>query len=66
MSANQSLQVTVNSVNPILDQKRKSCMEAVNGLSPTAVKNLTELMKSPKALTYLDSSIKFMGLKAFL
>jgi hypothetical protein len=66
MSANQPLQVTVKPVNPIVDQKRKECMEAVNGLSPTAVKNLKELIKSAKALTYLDSNIKFIGLKAFL
>lgn len=58
--------VTVKTENPLVDKQRKSCMEAINTLSPTAVKNLTKLIQSPKAISYLDSNLKFMGLKAFL
>ena len=59
-------QVTVKQDNPITAGQRTVIMNAVNDLSPTAVKNLKKLLDKPKAIQYLNSDIKFMGLNAFL
>tara|TARA_R110002074_G_scaffold86875_7_gene191849 strand:- start:19329 stop:19523 length:195 start_codon:yes stop_codon:yes gene_type:complete len=62
----QTKTVTVTPVNPIVDGQKVACMEAINNLSPTGVKNLKKLLDSPKAMGYLKNDLSFMKLKFFI
>lgn len=48
------------------DMMRKNCMEAINGLSETELRNFEKLLKSDKAKSYLGNNIKFQVLKSFI
>ena len=51
---------------PLADMKREKCLEAVNELSDTAIKNLSQLINSPKAKEYLENDSRFKKLKLFI
>lgn len=48
------------------DMKRKNCMEAINGLTDTELKNFEKLLNSIKAKSYLGNPIKFAMLQKFM
>ncbi|WP_291866655.1 hypothetical protein [Maribacter sp.] len=58
--------VTVKETSPMVDFKRKNCMETINTLTDTELKNLETLLKSAKARGYLGNNLKFMKLKIFI
>lgn len=45
---------------------RKTALQAVNELTTDQLKRVTKLVKSPKALGYLSSDLKFAILNKFL
>jgi len=56
--------IKANSEIELLNLER--VVKSIENLSPDQLKRLGELLKSPKALDYLSSDIKFRTLKAFL
>lgn len=62
-----ALTVTVKTTgDQMADLSKRSCMEAINNLGKTEVKNLKKLVNNPKAMAYLGSNLKFMMLQKFL
>ncbi|MFV5702192.1 hypothetical protein ACM55F_10000 [Flavobacterium sp. XS2P12] len=45
---------------------RKTAIDAVNDLSTDQLKRVLKMVKSPKALAYLSSDIKFALLQKFI
>lgn len=45
---------------------RKNAIEAVNALSTDQLKRVLKMVKSPKALGYLSSDVKFALLQKFI
>ncbi len=45
---------------------RKNALEAVNTLSTDQLKRVLKMIKSPKALAYLSSDVKFALLQKFI
>ena len=61
------LTVTVKETgDQMADLQKQSCLEAVNGLGKTEIKNLKKLVNNPKAMAYLGNNLKFMMLQKFL
>ena len=56
--------VTANSEIELLNLQ--ATVERIQKLSPDQLKRVGELIKSPKAIDYLSSDLKFRTLKAFL
>ncbi|MFC4219024.1 hypothetical protein [Flagellimonas marina] len=52
--------------SPMADMKRLECLNEVNALTDTEIKNLTKLVKSPKARNYLRNDLQFAKLKMFI
>lgn len=52
--------------SPLANMARKQCLEAVNELDDTAIKNLLQLVNSKKARAYLDNNMKFNMLKMMI
>ncbi|SDZ90881.1 hypothetical protein SAMN05443667_101252 [Flavobacterium gillisiae] len=45
---------------------RKNAIDALNALTTDQLKRVLKLIKSPKAIAYLSSDIKFKTLQTFL
>lgn len=58
------IQITANSDMELL--ARKQAIEAVNALTTDQLKRVLKMVKSPKALAYLSSDIKFALLQKFI
>jgi hypothetical protein len=60
------IEITVNANSDMELLTRKIALEAVNALSTDQLKRVCKMVKSPKALAYLSSDIKFALLQKFI
>ena len=58
------IQITANSDMELL--ARKQAIDAINALTTDQLKRVLKMVKSPKALAYLSSDIKFALLQKFI
>lgn len=59
-------EITVNASTDMELVTRKTALDAVNALSTDQLKRVLKMVKSPKALAYLSSDIKFALLQKFI
>lgn len=60
------LEITVNASTDMELVTRKTALDAVNALSTDQLKRVLKMVKSPKALAYLSSDVKFALLQKFI
>ena len=60
------LTLSVPSSSPMEDAAKQEICKAVGAMSYTELKNLQQLVKSPKAKSYLANDKKFAKLKIFI
>lgn len=59
-------EITVNASTDMELVTRKTALDAVNALSTDQLKRVLKMVKSPKALAYLSSDVKFALLQKFI
>jgi hypothetical protein len=59
-------EITVTGKSEMELLTRKNALDAVNALSTDQLKRVLKMVKSPKALGYLSSDVKFALLQKFI
>ena len=59
-------EIIVNANSDMELLTRKNALEAINALPTDQLKRVLKMVKSPKALAYLSSDIKFAVLQKFI
>lgn len=59
-------EITVTAKSEMELLTRKNALDAVNALSTDQLKRVLKMIKSPKALAYLSSDVKFALLQKFI